>query len=169
MIRALKFFGLLAINLVVALIGTAILDTAFGKVFPARSLLVLLWKEWILNIACAAFFGFVMWRAWRSAAAKWMWVLPAMWFVLRFLPTLLGRGSQSVLASGSIWSQFSGADCETGIQALGCRNFFVFTIPLIRGISYSVGAFFSSLASQPKRQPASEPSKIAPTFPPTGE
>ena len=28
---------------------------------------------------------------------------------------------------------------------LGCRNFFVFTIPFVRGVLYSVGAYFSSL------------------------
>ena len=75
--RALKFFGFLVINVVVALIGTAIVDSTIGKVFPAHSLVTVLWKEWILSIVCAVFIGFGMWRTWRSDAAKWTWVLPA--------------------------------------------------------------------------------------------
>ena len=38
MLGTLKFFGLLLVNTVVAVIGTAILDTAIGKTFHAYSL-----------------------------------------------------------------------------------------------------------------------------------
>jgi len=85
MFRAPTFFGLLVLNVVAALIGTAILDAAIGKVFPVHSLTVVLWKEWVLSIACAAFIGFWMWHMWQSDATKRTWVLPAVWFGIRSL------------------------------------------------------------------------------------
>ena len=92
--RALKFFGFLVINVVVALIGTAIVDSTIGKVFPAHSLVTVLWKEWILSIVCAVFIGFGMWRTWRSDAAKWTWVHPAVWFGISFF---------LAIGSGAVW------------------------------------------------------------------
>jgi hypothetical protein len=35
----------------------------------------------------------------------------------------------------------SGTACEHGLQAIGCRNWFLFTIPAVRTISYSLGAW----------------------------
>jgi len=112
--RALKFFGFLVINVVVALIGTAIVDSTIGKVFPAHSLVTVLWKEWILSMVCAVFIGF-------------------------------GISFFLAIGSGAVWSQFCGTGCANGIRSVECRNFFVFTIPFIRSVSYSLGAYVSSL------------------------
>jgi hypothetical protein len=69
MLNALKFSGLLVVNIVVAVIGTAILTTAIGQAFHARSSGAILWKEWSLSIGCAVVIGFGMWRTWRSRVA----------------------------------------------------------------------------------------------------
>ena len=140
MIHALRFCGLLLLNLAVALFGTAILDTTVGKLIPTHSINAVLWKEWTLSIICAAFIGFGMWWRWRSRAVKWTWVLTSLWFALRFLPAI---------GSGDLLFQFSGTGCRDGIAALGCRTFFVFTIPFIRGIAYSLGAYVSSAVYGP--------------------
>ena len=66
MLGALKLFGLLLVNIGVAVVGAGILDTAIGKTFHAHSLDAILWKEWSLSIGCAAGIGFGMWRKWRS-------------------------------------------------------------------------------------------------------
>ena len=120
MLRPLRFLGLLMINTVVAVIGTAILETAVWRVFPAHSAVGVLTKEWIISITFATSIGFGMWRTWRSSAAKWTWIVPALWFIF-------GLYSDSV---------FSASDR---------RGFFTFTVPLIRAISYSLGAYISSL------------------------
>ena len=147
MLRALKFTGLLIVNVGVALVGTAIIDTAEGKLLPTQSLGGILWKEWILSIICAASIGFGVWRTWRTAVAKWTWVIPTAWFGIRLF---------FAIGSGQLWSQFSGTGCADGINSIECRNFFVFTIPLIRGVSYSGGAYMSSLVSTGRR-PAESP------------
>jgi hypothetical protein len=78
--RGLKFGGLLLVNLAVAVIGTAILTTELQRVIPSHSFTAIIWKEFIFSIVCAAFIGFGVWRTWRNSAAKWTWILPAIWF-----------------------------------------------------------------------------------------
>ncbi len=136
MLRALKFFGLLLVNIVVAVIGTAILTTAIGKAFHGHSLAAILWKEWSLSIGCAAVIGFGMWRTWRSHVAQWTWALPAVWFGVKFI---------LAVGKGPLLFQFSGEACVEGVRPIGCINWFVFTIPFIRSVFYSLGAYVSSL------------------------
>src|SRR5579871_283817 len=141
MIRALRFSGLVLLNLAVALFGTAILEASIAKLVPTHSLSAILWKVWILSVTCAALIGFGMWRTWRSGAAKWTWVLPMLWFAIRVVP--------AAVASTGLWFQFSGAGCQQGVHSLDCRNFFVFTVPFIRGAAYSLGAYLSSFVYRP--------------------
>jgi hypothetical protein len=81
--RALKFGGLLLFNLLVAEIGTTILDTALWRVIPSYSVAAVVWKEFIFSIICAAFIGFGMWRTWRHSGG-WPRTLPqsSWWFLL---------------------------------------------------------------------------------------
>ncbi len=152
MLGALKVFGLLLVNIVVAVIGTAILDTAIGKTFHAHSLDAILWKEWSLSIGCAAVIGFGMWRTWRSDVAQWTWVLPAVWFGIKFI---------LAIGKGSLLFQFSGKACVDGVRPIGCINFLVFTIPFIRGVFYSLGAYASSVFHNAQRpQDAAAPPSI---------
>ena len=134
--RVLKLVGLLLVNLVVAVIGTAILDTGMSRVIASHSIAAMVWKEFILSIVCAAFIGFGMWRTWRNSAAKWTWVLPAVWFAFGYL-TIAGRGD--------VWGRLSGFGSGSVLGAPDVRSFFLFTVPLVRAISYSVGASLSSL------------------------
>ena len=142
MLKALKFFGLLVVNIVVALIGTAILTTGIGKVFHGHSLGAILWMEWSLSIGCAAFIGVGMWRTWHSHVAYWTWVRPTLWFGVKFL---------LAIGKGSLLFQFSGGACVEGVRSIGCINWFVFTLPLIRSIFYSLGAYASSVFAKVHR------------------
>lgn len=145
------------LHTIVAILGTAILESAIWKAFRSHSLEAILWKEWSLSLLCAAFIGFLMWRTWRGNAAMWAWVLPSLWFAFMFLLALPASQKHSALVGGALWTQFSGAACDSGPHALGCRNFFVITIPFVRGVSYSVGACLSSWVNKPKSPPAREP------------
>ena len=136
MLSALKFFGQLVVNIIVAVIGTAILTTAIGKALPVHSLDAILWKEWSLSIGCAAVIGFAMWPTWRSRAAPWTWVLPTLWFGVKFV-LAIGRGP--------LLFQFSGEACVDGVRPGGCINWFVFSIPFVRSIFYSLGAYAASV------------------------
>ena len=121
--RALVFVGALLLNTCVALFCTPLVGAGLGKMFHPQSFSGLLWKWWTLDLLCAAGLGFSISRLWRSRSARWTWVLPAVWFAVRFLPAAFSGGNQSVLVGHSVWSQFSGSECMNGLQSSGCRNF----------------------------------------------
>ncbi len=150
--RALRFVGLLLINVAAAVIGTAILDTTIGSAFHPHSIGGILWKEWVLSIGCATAIGFGMWRTWQSNVALWTWVLPAVWFAMKLL---LALGKDSLLF------QFSGEACVNGVRPIGCINWFVFTLPFVRSVFYSLGAYASSAFHNAQRpQDAAAPPSI---------
>ena len=134
-VKLLRFVGSLLINLTVAVIGTAILDTEVRRVIPTHTVAAIVWKEIILSVVCAAFIGFFMWRTWRSSAAKWIWVLAALWFVFGYL---------AIARSANVWGRLSGLSSGSVLSAPDVRGFFIFTVPFIRAISYSLGAYISS-------------------------
>lgn len=137
--RAFKLFrlaGSLLINLAVAVIGTGILDTEVRPVIPTHTVTAGVWKEIILSIIGAAFFGFFMWRTWRSSAAKWIWILAAPWFLFGYL---------TIARSANPWGRLSGFSSGSVLSGPDVRTFFVFTVPFIRAIFYSAGTFISSL------------------------
>jgi hypothetical protein len=133
MFHALRFFGLLLLNILIAVIGTAILDTALTRAIPSNTIVAVLWKEIALSFVCATLIGFGMWRTWRHEAAKWTWVIPSLWFAF---------GVVAVTGHG-IWGPLSVTSATYGAAEM--RSFFVFTIPLIRAVAYSIGAYVSSL------------------------
>jgi hypothetical protein len=136
MLRYLKFVGSLLINLAAAVIGTTILDTEVRGLIPTHTVEAIVWKEIILSVVCAAFIGFFIWRTWRSSAAKWIWVLAGLWFIFGYLV---------IARSANVWGRLSGFSSGSVLSAPDVRTFFSFTVPFIRAISYSLGAYISSL------------------------
>jgi hypothetical protein len=131
LLNALRFFGLLLLNLIVAVIGTAVLEATLGRMIPAHTVLAIFWKEIAVSVVCATLIGFGMWRTWRSDAAKWTWVVPLLWFVFGLL--VLGRGIWGPLWFGS----------ATNVAA-EMRSFFLFTLPLVRAVAYCIGVYIST-------------------------
>ena len=131
LLRGLKFCGLVAVHIVIALLGTAILESSLHRIFRPNSIATVLWKELILSATIAFGLGFSVQRLWQNTAAKWAWVLPALWF---------GFGTLLTVGHGAIFSQITGTACENGLGDPQCRRWFLFTIPLLRTGFYSVGA-----------------------------
>src|SRR5580698_2961657 len=129
----LRFLGLLLLNVLVAVIGTAIVDTGIRRAIPSHTIVAVLWKETALSLVCAALIGFGMWWRWRSEAAKWTWIVPLVWF---------GFGAVTVAGRGIFGPLFISSSSNFGAAEI--RSFFAFTIPLVRAVSYSVGVYISS-------------------------
>ena len=142
--RGLKFGGLLLVNLAVAVIGTAILDTELSRAIPSHSIAAVVWKEFIFSIVCAAFIGFSMWRTWRNSAAKSTWVLPAVWFAFGYL---------TVAGHGDVWGRLPGLGSRSVLSAPDVRSFFSFTVFMF--LPFILFLLFSVCRSKPFGRPKS--------------
>jgi hypothetical protein len=145
--RKLRWLGMFVLDTTAAVFGTAIFESALYRAIPVHTILAILWKIWCLDITCATLIGFLMYRTWKSNSTKWVWVLPMLWFCLGVLVRGF-RHSGNILyqdsAVGYFLTQFSGVDCKNGSRSPGCLNFFLFSIPLVRAIFYSIGGIVSS-------------------------
>lgn len=135
-----------ALNLLAAIVGSALLVVLVGFPIPVESVSAVLVRNVLLSITVGATVGFYVFRAWETVTAKWVWILPALLFVVRFGSFFLSLPQVSVFGmEGSrfhqLWIQLSGAGCYEGWRAWPCLNFDLFTIPLISTASYSVGAW----------------------------
>jgi hypothetical protein len=148
--RALKFSGLLVIHAVLAIFGTAIVDGALRWAIPPHSVTAVIWRECVTSILGAASLGFSLWRIWPNPGAKWAWVIPAAWFTCGLLFIAGGLAGPS-----DIFNHFSGFVFKNNSGAEDVLTFSMFTIPFLRGVAYSVGAYISSML-----RPLSFPSNV---------
>jgi uncharacterized membrane protein YbjE (DUF340 family) len=145
LMNKLRFCGLLLLHLFTSLIGTAIISSFLGRFYTANSFSAALGKEWVLSVVCAALLGFFVRLRFQSSSAAWTWTLPTIWFCVGLLMAFGARGSASAMPNDAgIWTKFSGTGCSEGMRSVACLNFFLFTIPWIRCISYSIGALLCS-------------------------
>jgi hypothetical protein len=120
------------LNLVVALFGTAVVETPLSRPFHPRTITDALVKTYALSAVIAFVLGFFVYRQWKSSMAKWVGLGGLCWFLF---------GTFLSIGRGSLWDQMSGTACEYGLQAIGCRNWFLFTLPALRTVLYSLGAW----------------------------
>lgn len=135
MLRTFRFVGFLIVHTLIALIGTAIVEHAIWRLVPAHSVVGIPWKECILSATCAILIGLGIWKICPTAAAKWVWVPITLWFTFGFLTR-----------QGDVWGGLFDFHSGTALVAPDTRSFFVFTVPLLRIASYSIGAYISSLS-----------------------
>jgi hypothetical protein len=136
------------LDLLGAVLVPAIVESSVWNVLRARLPMAVIWEAWCLDLVVAAFIGFMMYRMWRSATSKWVWVLPALWFALSAVPYAGRSHPSSVLSStGGFWAHSLGGSCAS--QVMDCRDFFAFSVPLIRSVSYSLAAAFASRILSP--------------------
>jgi hypothetical protein len=146
--RILRVTGLLILDLLGAVVVPAILEGSVWRLIPVHSVAAVVLKEWFLGVPCAAFVGFMMYRKWGSATARWVWVLPAFWFAFSTIPHAVSRGRHSVLAQdGGFWFNFSGAGCVADVTK--CRDFYALAVPFIRALAYSGAALLASRILKP--------------------
>jgi hypothetical protein len=149
-------FGLfwrLALNTVVAVITPTLFESLIysSHISPARrtGAGAVTELEWFFSIAFAGLLGIFFQRIWFHRVAIWTWIVPGLWFALGLVVYFSGLHHESVLESspqrfGPI-ANFLGISCKNATSWRQCRDFFTFTVPLIRGLSYSLGAYVSSL------------------------
>ena len=146
--RTFRVVGLFILDFLGAVVVPAILEGSVWRLIPVHSVAAVVVKEWCLSLPCAAFMGFMMYRFWRTGTSKWVWIFPALWFGLKAIPYATEPNTHSVLSENSgFWFHFSGAACAAEIS--NCRDFYAFTVPLIRALSYSGAALLASRILKP--------------------
>jgi hypothetical protein len=130
MFRVARVGGWFILDAGGALLGTAIAESSLYRIFPVHSAADVLLKESSLSVLFAALIGFAAFWKWRSKTSKMVWILFVLWFGFGVVVTR--------------WAQLSGAACSITLSKFDCQTFFLFTVPLIRGLSYSCGALLAS-------------------------
>jgi|SRR5579864_139473 len=133
--------GMFVLETLFAVIGPAVVESPFDKIFRLHQGTTIVLRTWGFSIVCATLTAFFLYKSWRNATAKWVWILPGIWFALGVFAFRTSY-SQSVLRDTS-WAHFSGMTCSN-LDLKACRDFFAFTIPFIRAVSYSCGTLLAS-------------------------
>jgi hypothetical protein len=121
------------LNLLVAVIGTKIFEAPFDHFvhFSDRTSAAVL-KADLLTSTVAFGLGYLVYRRWQPASARWAWVAGACWF---------GLGALHILGErpGTMLWEISGSRFPLDIDNF--VNWSKFTLPLLRTTFYSAGAF----------------------------
>jgi hypothetical protein len=144
MTTSAQFFrvtGVFLVNLVNASIISGILASPLMH-FGRDSIHTAILRDELINALAAFGLGYFVYRTWRSAESKWVWIAGLCWFGQRAIRFWYEQRTFSVIhvyQGPSIYWEMSGSGCEFNYQS--CSDFMVYTIPFLRTIFYSLGAF----------------------------
>ena len=141
MIRTARFVAILLLNVIVALFGTAIVQSPLAHLFRLHSINQIIFRSYLLDAGAAFVLGYIVYRSWQPLAAKWVWIVGTCWLAYK-LALMLAYGQYS------IWTAFSGVDCNNGLIATGCENWMRFTIPALHLSAYSFGSVLCARLGQ---------------------
>jgi hypothetical protein len=131
-----RVIGSLLSNLLAALMGTFIAQSPFFRIIaffpPYRAAMVR--ADFV--IAFVAFgVGFAVYARWRPELSKWLWLAGICWYLPRTILKLSGDHSSEAS------SVFGGSPDPTYADILAWAEF---TIPCLRLVFYSIGAYCCS-------------------------
>lgn len=148
--KVLRFAAAFITNLLLAVIGTAILDR-LQEPFHLWH-----WHRWIflrafwLSFVLAGGLGFVVEHFWKTGAGKWVFIATSSLFGFYALAYAWGSNAPSWVPISGVWRHFSGADCIATRRARDCQDALIFGTTFVRGIGYSVGALVREMVRKQK-------------------
>jgi hypothetical protein len=132
--------GSALLNLVVATVGTGLAEGAVWRWVhfssPWRGPMM---AEDLVSSATAFGLGYCVYARWEPTASKWLWLAGLCWFTPRALLMLDGT-------HGAIW-ELAGPDFHIGTMSFD--NWIESTLPCLRTIFYSLGAYCSARSGAP--------------------
>jgi len=123
-----------------AVFGSIAFAELFRPFYRPTSGQIFILMEWIRSLTGAALAAVLVQRFWKISGAEWAWVIPSASFALAYLRDLL-------LARGT-FDHFSGHDCAIQTGGTSCQDFFLFTVPFLRAVSYTLAARVMQLHSK---------------------
>jgi hypothetical protein len=139
--KFLRVSGVFLLNVLSASIVSGMLASPFEH-FDRNSIHATILRIDLINAIAAFGLGYFVYRRWRSAASKWVWIAGLCWFAQRAVRFWYEQRTFSVIhvyQGTSIFWEMSGNGCEFNFQS--CSDFIGYTIPLLRTTFYSLGAF----------------------------
>jgi hypothetical protein len=92
-------------------------------------------REWTCSILLAALLGYALQRRWGSSTAQWVWIPALLWLLYGFSGAFYDVGEPLLT--------FTGLACAKGYKHY-CPQFWIFSVPLIRTLAYSLAAHRSA-------------------------
>jgi len=128
----LRVISNVVLDTLIAVLGSAALESSIPRLVPHSGAQVI-WRAWIMSIVIASLLGVLATRYRASKTGVWAWLIPAGVFVFSALLYAFSR-------STGFATHFSGYDCATRLEKSDCNEFFIVTVPFIRGVAYSIAA-----------------------------
>jgi hypothetical protein len=147
--RKLKLVGQIVAHTVAAVLGTSLLTYPVARLVRPNTTGGIIIREWVCSILFAAFLGALLAGYGKWEAANWAWIIPGAIFLVRAL-------IYAVTWRTAFFSTFSGYECAIGLQRHDCQDFLEFSVPLIRGVSYSAGVWLATRISSSRNATAEE-------------
>ena len=154
-LRLLRPVGIVLGNFFTALIGTAILESELSHIVPSNAVSMLMAKEYFFSSFIPLALGYFVFWKWRYTSAKWVWTGGVVWFGQRTLMYWVSEASSGLLGAGhSVFREMSGSGCNSR-DLLSCNDFLGYTVPCLRTVSYSAGAWCCWMWRWPRRDSGS--------------
>ena len=136
--KPLRTAALFTGHIVLAVLGTVIAQSSIPRIRP-KTLEGILLKEYGLSAMIAFALGYLVYHKWRQSEAMWIWVLGVLWFAQQAIHTWRIQGLFGTLHD--VYLKMSGLNSPWEPSSL--VDFTAYTIPLVRTVFYSAGAFSS--------------------------
>ncbi|MBZ5608774.1 MAG: hypothetical protein LAP38_10975 [Acidobacteriia bacterium] len=131
--------GVFALNMLIALVVTEVVVFPF-KHFNVETRRESILREDFLSSVAAFGLGYVVFRRWRTSSSKWVCLAGLCWFGWGAIQAWIAQqAAASVLYRSHVdlW-RMSGMGCY---DFASCRDWLDYTLPLLRTVLYSAGAF----------------------------
>jgi len=156
--------GAFLLNLLVACLGTRLVVTPFDRALKSADIFHVILKSDLLSGVAAFGLGWFVYHTRGSVTAKWVWIFGLCFFSYGAIHFLQEPISSSVLhprPRHSLYWEMSGLGCRSDLDS--CRDWGLYTLQLLRTMSFSAGAvcctaYSKSLRS--KRIGQGEPSRV---------
>lgn len=139
MSNRLKIAGRYALDFLTAVIGPAVIIVPLRAAVPLQSTHSRIFEECCLSIFLAAALVVFCQRSWGRPVSKWVWIPATLLFAFGSVAFAGSDPKSAFFSDSNFWERFSGLDC--GIDRWSCVDFYIFTVPLIRTISFSLAAY----------------------------
>jgi hypothetical protein len=132
-IKSARGVGVFILHVLQAVVGTAIIESPLHAIYHPHVRSGIIIKEDLLSATVAFASGCLVYNKWRQAAPKWVWLAGVCWFGIHLF--LVSDGEAAVV------EQLAGTGCLSNVGSVACNDWSTATLPLLRTLFYSAGAF----------------------------